>query len=382
MDLRTGAAEAVIGRRGARRSRGRPARTLPLAPEGRHLATGQGLDRLVRERLEALARGESLRIAYAIPSRLDTYDFRVRAVAGRKAGRSGSAWSSLRGPAPARAHLEVEYDRTTGRLLRYRGASNLADGSGNNPQVEITYAYPEPAARRGALGSLPTAWAPRAAPPGSPATCSASASSATFPAPTARDRWSLGGGLARPPRRDGGERGRVHGRARGAGGLGGRAPAPGARPARPRGTAALAAGALLNAAGTLTPAVLVLHVAPACADGACLPVARALLGVTLSLDALFNLVFGAGLALAAAALGRSERRPVVGALGVGAGLATIPVSLQIASDAAASWLAVAGPLWLAFVAATSLLLLRGRPDGRATSAAGAGGADAAVARSR
>lgn len=37
--------------------------------------------------------------------------------------------------------LEVEYDRASGRLLRYRGASNLAF-DGRNPQVEITYTYP------------------------------------------------------------------------------------------------------------------------------------------------------------------------------------------------------------------------------------------------
>jgi hypothetical protein len=154
------------------------------------------------------------------------------------------------------------------------------------------------------------------------------------------------------------------------------------RPLGRAGAAAMVAGALVNAAGTLSPAVLVLHVAPGCAADACLPVARALLGLTLSLDALFNLLFGAGLALAAAALGRAERRPVTGALGIAAGLATVPVSLQLASDAAAAWLAVAGPLWLAFVAATSVLLARGRADPRRTKAPEAGGADAAMARSR
>ena len=125
-----------------------------------------------------------------------------------------------------------------------------------------------------------------------------------------------------------------------------------------RGAALMAIGALFNAAGTLAPAVLALHVAPACAGEACLPVARALLGLTLSLDALFNLLFGAGLVAAAAALSRAERRPLLGLLGVAAGAATLPVSLQFALDAASSLLAVAGPLWLAFVAATSVLLWR------------------------
>lgn len=133
------------------------------------------------------------------------------------------------------------------------------------------------------------------------------------------------------------------------------------RPLARVGAAAMAIGSLFNAAGTLAPAVLALHVAPACAGEACLPAARALLGLTLSLDALFNLLFGAGLVAVAIALSRAEGRPALGLLGVAAGLLTLPVSLQFALDAASNVLAVAGPLWLAFVIATSLLLWRGRP---------------------
>lgn len=132
-------------------------------------------------------------------------------------------------------------------------------------------------------------------------------------------------------------------------------------PAAALATGAMVVGATVNAAGTLAPAVLVLHVAPACASAreACTPVARALLGLTLSLDALFNLCFGAGMALAGLCLWRAGRRPVLGGLGVAAGLATIPVAGQVAWQGAAAWLAVAGPLWLAFVTATSALLWRG-----------------------
>ncbi len=131
-------------------------------------------------------------------------------------------------------------------------------------------------------------------------------------------------------------------------------------PLAPLAAGAMAVGAVLDAAGTLLPAVLVLHVAPACAAGACLAVARALLGVTLSLDALFNLAFGAGLALAGWSLWRAGRRPAVGGLGLAAGLATLPVAGQLAWEPAARLLAVAGPLWLAFVLATSVLLWGGR----------------------
>ncbi len=133
-------------------------------------------------------------------------------------------------------------------------------------------------------------------------------------------------------------------------------------PLAPLAAGAMTVGAVVNAVGTLTPAVLVLHVAPACGGGGCVAVARALLGVTLSLDALFNLAFGAGLALAGWILWTAGRRPVLGGLGLAAGLASVPVAGQIAWDDAVRLLAVAGPLWLGFVLATSALLWGGRSE--------------------
>jgi hypothetical protein len=133
-------------------------------------------------------------------------------------------------------------------------------------------------------------------------------------------------------------------------------------PLAPLAAGAMAVGAVLDAAGTLAPAVLVLHVAPACGNGACAAVARALLGVTLSLDALFNLAFGAGLALAGWIIRRAGRRSALGGLGLAAGLASLPVAGQLAWEPAARLLAVAGPLWLAFVLAASVLLWSGRTE--------------------
>lgn len=157
-DLRTGAAEAVeVSKNGLTLRSSKRSRTLPLSEDGR-LAAGQGLDRLVRERLEALAGGEEIAVAYAIPSRLDTFQFRVRASEERAGGATLAvrvelqSWI-LRLLAPK---LEVEYDRATRRLVRYRGVSNLEDASGKHPQVEITYAYPdEPGARAGEIHASP-----------------------------------------------------------------------------------------------------------------------------------------------------------------------------------------------------------------------------------
>ena len=132
----------------------------------------------------------------------------------------------------------------------------------------------------------------------------------------------------------------------------------GATPAARFGGATIAAGALLNAVGCVTPLVLVSHVLPGCDGGACAPVARALLGVTLSLDALFNLLLGIGLLALAPALWRRGERAVA-ILGLVAGLASIPVAGQPFSEASAKLLAVAGPIWLAFVLWTSVRLWRG-----------------------
>ncbi len=147
-DLRSGAAESVArSPEGLVVRAGTRSRALKLAPEeARRVVAGQGLDRLVRARLDELARGESLVLSYVIPSRLDAYELRVRAAGASGAERvrvrvEFSSWL-LRLLAPA---LEVDYDPATRRLLRYRGPSNLADDRGENPDVEITYAYPEEA---------------------------------------------------------------------------------------------------------------------------------------------------------------------------------------------------------------------------------------------
>jgi hypothetical protein len=87
----------------------------------------------------------------------------------------------------------------------------------------------------------------------------------------------------------------------------------------------------------------------------------ALLGFTLALDALFNLLLGLGLLGLASPLLARERSPRwPGVLALAAGLASIPVSLQVVAPFGATLLAVAGPLWLATMLVTSVLLWRNR----------------------
>jgi stearoyl-CoA desaturase (delta-9 desaturase) len=139
-DLRTGSVEAV------RRTDGgvelfANGRWRLLPPQGSlPLVAGQGLDRLTRARIEELARGAELRVEMILPSRLDSYRFRILAEAagedGRVRVRVEPASLLLRLLAP---RIVAEYNRATGRLIRYRGVSNLAGPDGDVQEVEIAY---------------------------------------------------------------------------------------------------------------------------------------------------------------------------------------------------------------------------------------------------
>ncbi len=143
-DLRTGALEAV--RRdaaGVRLLDGDRVKVLPL-PEDVPLVAGQGLDRYARAHLDALARGETLRVSLALPGRLDAFGFRLRGEpieGGKVRVRFEPTSFILRVLAPS---LEGEYDLTTRRLVRYVGVSNVAGDDGSPQQVEIAYSYDEP----------------------------------------------------------------------------------------------------------------------------------------------------------------------------------------------------------------------------------------------
>jgi hypothetical protein len=142
-DFRTGTAEAVRWNEGSLELSSNGRSRLLSRPEAVPMVAGQGLDRFVRSRLEDLARGVEVRVELALPSRLDSYGFRLRA-AGE--GRDDSAIrvriepSSflLRLLAPS---IEADYEPGTGRLLRYRGVSNLSGDQGETLQVEIVYRY-------------------------------------------------------------------------------------------------------------------------------------------------------------------------------------------------------------------------------------------------
>jgi hypothetical protein len=121
----------------------------------------------------------------------------------------------------------------------------------------------------------------------------------------------------------------------------------------------LAAGALLNAAGTPAPIVVVHLLAPACgATEACYAASMALLVGSLALDAVFNLLLGIGLLLLGRAMRAASWPAWLAWLTMAAGLASVPVSLQVMSSAAADLLLLAGPLWLTAITICSVRLWR------------------------
>jgi hypothetical protein len=145
-DRRTGRVEVVeTGPEGVTlEAGGRRVMLARPAPGRPPLVGGQGLDRLVRARLDALQAGERLTVAFAIPSRHDSFEFRVRALPATRTGApvqirvEVSSWF-LRLLAPS---MDCDYDPVTRRLLRYRGPSNLEGPGGSRWDVEITYDDP------------------------------------------------------------------------------------------------------------------------------------------------------------------------------------------------------------------------------------------------
>jgi hypothetical protein len=145
VDLRSGARESV------RRSDGQlwlfdgEARHLLPPSPGHPLVAGQGLDRFIRAHRAELERGQRLAVRLALPGRLAAYDFRIRARSGeggllRVQVEPSSLLLRLLSPA-----ILAEYD-AAGRLLRYRGVSNLAGADGSVQQVEIAYAHADASA--------------------------------------------------------------------------------------------------------------------------------------------------------------------------------------------------------------------------------------------
>jgi len=121
-----------------------PAQQAPL-PRG-NLVADAGFDQWVRREWPRLTAGESVPMAFLVPSRLTSYDFKVYEVDGGDADRDGDRRFRLRLGgllgwfAP---HIDVVYAERDQRLLRFEGLSNLRDDAGDDP-LKVRIEFPEP----------------------------------------------------------------------------------------------------------------------------------------------------------------------------------------------------------------------------------------------
>jgi hypothetical protein len=101
-----------------------------------------GFDRFISAHWDELLAGTVLVRQFLVPSRQEFMDFRIRRAAGDAPGEVGFLLeidsALLRLVVPA---ISVIYDRSSRRLMRYEGLSNLRDERGENHTVRIEFEY-------------------------------------------------------------------------------------------------------------------------------------------------------------------------------------------------------------------------------------------------
>lgn len=139
---RPGGPQEVFVQEGA----GDPERAAPVAAAG--LVADAGFDEFLRRHWDRLLAGESVPLAFAVPSRLESMDFTVRRLRGgaQVAGEDAvvfrlalDGWRGWLAP-----HIDVAYGRESRRLLRFEGLSNLRSDDGRR-QLAARIDFPRPA---------------------------------------------------------------------------------------------------------------------------------------------------------------------------------------------------------------------------------------------
>jgi hypothetical protein len=105
---------------------------------------GQGFHPFIQANLPKLVKGDVISAKLVLPAQMDQFDVRIRKgnlEEGRMKVRIELDNWFLRLFAP---HIEAEYDISTRQLLSYQGVSLIADASGKNVPVTISYDYSQP----------------------------------------------------------------------------------------------------------------------------------------------------------------------------------------------------------------------------------------------
>ena len=145
-DARLGYREGVRGAGAERevyvqREAGDEERRGPL-PDAKGLVADAGFDGFVQANWDALARGDTVRFPFLVPSRLDYFNFKVRkereeTVDGVPASvirlALGSWWAFLL------PHIDVVYSNADRQLLRFEGLTNVRDADGENYKARIEF---------------------------------------------------------------------------------------------------------------------------------------------------------------------------------------------------------------------------------------------------
>jgi hypothetical protein len=105
---------------------------------------GQGFHSFILANIDALARDDVIAAKLVLPAQMDQFDIRIR-----KSSFEDNYLTIqieldnwfLRLFAP---RIEAEYDLDSRRLLKYKGVSMIADASGKNVPVTVSYAYSQP----------------------------------------------------------------------------------------------------------------------------------------------------------------------------------------------------------------------------------------------
>lgn len=109
------------------------------------LVIDAGFDNFIRHHFQRLLDGRTLRFDFALPAHLTTVAMRVRRHSCEDGkGKNRVCFRVSAGNWMVRllaSSVDLEYDRTSRRLLTFRGVSNIAAADGGSQQVVIRYRY-------------------------------------------------------------------------------------------------------------------------------------------------------------------------------------------------------------------------------------------------
>ncbi|CCU73213.1 hypothetical protein [Thalassolituus oleivorans] len=101
-----------------------------------------GFDEFVREQWQGLLAGKTESFSFAAPARLEYIDFRLIPINQDDTTLTVEMRLKSRWIAWLLDPIQLTYDLTSQRLLRYKGLTNLRDDQGNGIKAEIVYRYP------------------------------------------------------------------------------------------------------------------------------------------------------------------------------------------------------------------------------------------------